>query len=55
MNPDPLGVNAVKESLTETADAFSLMQKTLLVFCGLVAISIVLVSITLIKNSKSNG
>jgi len=51
---DPLGLNAVNTNLSETADAFALMQKTLLVFCGLVAVGIVIVSIALIRQSPKN-
>lgn len=53
MNNDPLGLNSVNENLAETAKAFELMQKTLLVFCGIVAIGIVVVSIAIFRQSSN--
>lgn len=50
---DPLGLNSTTDALSEAATAFELMQKTLLVFCGLVAIGIVIVSIALFRQSSN--
>lgn len=53
MNNDPLGLNSVNENLAETAKAFELMQKTLLVFCALVAVGIVIGSIAIYRQSTN--
>lgn len=49
---DPLGIGSVNQSLSETASAFEKMQKTLLVFCALVAIATVVVSIAIFRQSS---
>lgn len=47
-----MSIDDFTKSTKDVADQFSLMQKTLLVFCGLTAIGILLISIALFKGEK---